>query len=97
MTPKKIVETYWDDFLRAYYWQECGGCKDGHNSFWKTVIESPQWQTWHDELEKRMKRGKIVKGKFSENVYDLCEVEELGIISPEHFQEFLKFTFKNLN
>ena len=92
----KFIEMHFDEFLHYYYCSPCGGCKDGHPSFWKTVIESPQWLKWREELEKRMKRGKIVKGKFSENVYDLCEVEELGILGEKHFQDFLKFTFKLL-
>ena len=93
---KNLIEKHYDSFL-GYYWNApCKGCSDGHSSFWRTVILSPQWHKWREELEKRMKRGKIVKGKFSENIYDLCEVEESGILGEKHFQEFLKFTFSNL-
>jgi hypothetical protein len=38
-----------------------------------------------------MKTGKIINGKWNKKCFDMPEVEELGIISPEHFQEFLKF------
>ena len=91
----KFIEMHFDEFLHYYYKTPCKGC-GSHNSFWATVIESPQWLKWREELNKRMKRGKIVKGKFSENVYDLSEVEELGFLGEKHFQDFLKFTFKNL-
>ena len=67
-----------DDCLYSWYWTPCPGCKDGHNSFWKTVIESPQWKLWQIEQSRNPTR-------------DMPEVEELGQISPEHFQEFLKF------
>lgn len=29
----------------------CGGCKGGHDTFWKTVIESPQWKAWEKVAE----------------------------------------------
>ena len=63
-----------------YYWYNppCSGCKEGHPSFWKTVTESPQWKLWQKEQMKNPSR-------------DMAEVEGLGCISPEHFQEFLKF------
>lgn len=71
-----------DKCLQAWYLQPCVGCVDGHNSFWKTVIESKQWKKWK-------------KYAWEDNMlYDFPEVEELGTISPEHFQAFLKFTRK---
>ena len=73
--PKKIIRDNWDEFLGAYYHQYCGGCPDGHNSHWKTVIESSQWKAW----------------KATNPPYDFAENEELGIMSPYHFQDFLKF------
>ena len=57
-------------------------CSDGyHPSFWKTVIESPQWKLWKEAM---------TKGKVPER--DMPEVEECGWFSPEHFQDFLKFS-----
>lgn len=94
MTPK-FIEKHYDEFLHYYYNSPCCGCGDGHPSFWKTVIESPQWKKWSKEINRRMKIGKIVNNKFNKSVYDMSEVEELGIISPGHFQEFLKFCKKN--
>lgn len=88
---KDLIENSWDDFLQAYYHQPCVGCEGGHNSFWKTVIESERWKLWQEEQRQRMARGKIVDGKFSEECFDMSECEELGIISPHHLQEFLRF------
>lgn len=95
MRIKQIIKNHWDEFLGAYYHQECSGCSEGHSSFWRTVITSPQWQTWQQEQNKRMKTGRIVNGKFNKSIYDMPEVEELGIISQKHFQEFLKFIYQN--
>lgn len=67
-----------DQCLYYWYCPPCSGCKDGHPSFWKTVIESPQWKLWQKEQRKNPTR-------------DMAEVEELGTISPKHFQEFLNF------
>ena len=72
---KKSIKDNWDEFLGAYYCQSCPGCPDGHNSHWKTVIESPQWKSW----------------KATNPPYDFAENEELGIMSTGHFQDFLKF------
>jgi len=87
----KHLPCFCDNCYKAFYWQPCVGCKDGHPSFWKTVTESPQWMKWHKEQIRRCGIGKIVKGRFNQQVYDMPEVEELGTISPGHFQEFLKF------
>ena len=66
-------------------WQsECVACKY-HDSFWKTVVQSPQWLAW--EKEQRIRQGKKnLKGCFD---YDECR--ECGWISQDHFQEFIKF------
>jgi hypothetical protein len=65
------------------YLTPCSGCfaQGGHPSFWKTVIESPQWDKWKKYAWKKM-------------LYDFPEVEELGCISPKHFQEFIAFVIK---
>ena len=58
-------------------------CSDGwHDSFWKTVLESLQWKAWQKKQQQKM-------------TYDMSEVEELGYISQEHFQDFIKFVKKN--
>ena len=84
--PKHLTVTHYpctcDDCLYASYKPKCTGCGH-HNSFWATVIESPQWKLWR-------------KHAWEDNMlYDFPEVEELGVISPEHFQAFIKFTIEN--
>lgn len=73
------------------YWSPCEGCKDGHPSFWKTVIESPQWKLWQEEQSRRMHLLAQEKLPKEVEVYDMPEVEECGHISSGHFQEFMKF------
>ena len=73
---------YCDTCMADRYCHACPGCKGGHPSFWKTVIESPQWAKWKEYAWKK------------KLLYDFPEVEELGCISPGHFQQFLKFTLK---
>lgn len=43
---KAEIDENWDEFLAAYYLQECPGCKDGHSSFWRTIIMSEEWKDW---------------------------------------------------
>ena len=81
---RKHKACFCDDCLRAYYCQPCSGCKDGHSSFWKTVIESPPWKAWRKYAWER----KVL--------YDFPEVEEGGIISERHFKDFIKFTIKQV-
>lgn len=94
METKQIIESFWDEFLMAYWLQDCPGCSDGHSSFWRTIVLSPQWKLWQEEQNKRMKTGRLVKGVWNKSCYDMPEVEEGGIISPGHWQEFLKFIMK---
>lgn len=61
------------------YWEPCDGCKDGHPSIWKTLVESPQWKAWYDHASKNM-------------LYDVDESQELGVMSPKHFQDFMRFS-----
>src|SRR3990167_3537915 len=70
----------YDKFLRKYYNDQCEGCPEGHASFWKTIIESPEWKEWIKIAE-----------------YDIPECEELGIISKEHWEDFLKFILSNFS
>ena len=43
---EKIIKDNYDDFLSYYYNSPCSGCKEGHASMWKTIVESPQWKEW---------------------------------------------------
>lgn len=63
-------------------------CSDGdHNSFWKSVVESPQWYAWEKENAKRMNH---TDGP-TKDCYDVDECRECGWISPAHFRSFLDF------
>ena len=63
------------------------GCSDGpHNSFWKTVVTSPEWQAWEKENSRRMHEEPIG------NCFDVDECRECGWMSVEHFKEFIAFT-----
>jgi len=74
---KEEISKCWDGQCWRY------PCSDGwHDSFWKTVIESPQWKAWQKEQSRNM-------------TYDMPEVEELGYISQGHFQDFMKFVKEN--
>lgn len=78
---QKIKGNY-DDFVKNYYNAPCKGCPEGHASFWKTVIESDEWKLWQKEQSKNPTR-------------DMPECEELGIISADHWKEFVQFIKKN--
>jgi hypothetical protein len=74
-TIKETIEKYWGNFLKEYWFQKCS-C-GGHSSFWRTVILSPEWKAWK---------------KHNKNMnWDFDECEELGIMSQEHWEEFIKF------
>lgn len=60
----------------------CGGCEGGHDTYWKSIIESPQWEAW-------------CKSKASDG-WDWMECEACGHISQGHFQAFLRFVH-NMN
>ncbi|MDE2098441.1 MAG: hypothetical protein KGL39_14405 [Patescibacteria group bacterium] len=53
----------------------CKGCKNGHDTFWKTVVESPQWKEW----------------EAANTHFDVDECRACGHISQNHFQAFLGF------
>jgi hypothetical protein len=75
---------------KARYSMPCPGCGE-HPSFWRTVVESPQWQAWMAEQARRMEARYIDKTEPDAKVYDMFECMELGCISPGHWQEFLDF------
>lgn len=68
-----------DEALTKWYAHQknvpCPGCKDGHDTFWKTVIESPQWRAWEGHTRN----------------FDTTECAACGHISKKHFEEFLGF------
>ena len=76
---RKHVPCKCDECHSFWYCTPCAGCPDGHPSFWKSVIESPQWAAWKKRAEARQ-------------VWDFAECEELGVCSAAHFQAFLAFT-----
>lgn len=53
----------------------CRGCKGGHDTFWKSVVESPQWKAWEESLPD----------------WDVDECRECGHISAAHFAAFVGF------
>jgi hypothetical protein len=80
MKPRKHKTCTCDQCLSYWYKPPCEGCGH-HNSFWATVIESPQWKAWKAYAEPKM-------------LYDFSENEMLGVISERHFQDFLTYTIK---
>ena len=54
----------------------CSGCEGGHDTFWKSVVESPQWEAWEK----------------SNDHWDVDECRECGHISQDHFQAFMAFS-----
>ncbi len=56
-------------------------CGCPYDSFWKTVIESPQWIAWSSHFD-------------GYHNWDVSECEACGWISKNHFQAFLKFVAK---
>lgn len=71
-----------DEAKRGWWHSACSGCPNGHPSFWKTVIESPQWKEW-------------ARRPSTNANFDIAEVEECGWISQAHFQEFIHWTIKS--
>lgn len=84
---KKVIE----EAKEPFWWSACGGCPEGHSSFWKTVLESRQWQLWSIEQNRRMHLLADRELPKELMVYDMPEVECGGIISQRHFQDFMKF------
>jgi len=56
----------------------CRGCGH-HDSMWKTLIQSDEWQAWY----------KYQSGDSQE--YDVDEAQELGCMSKEHWNDFIRF------
>lgn len=68
-------------------------CSDGkHPSFWKTIVESKQWQAWSEEQSRRMTTHKPDARDGA--LFDTDESRECNWFSQGHFQEFLKFVIE---
>ena len=71
------------------YWKPCLGCKEGHPSFWATIIKSKEWEQWEKEISRRMHNKK--KSKIYTGCWDTDECRGCGHFSPEHWKEFIEF------
>jgi hypothetical protein len=60
-------------------------------SFWQTVIRSPQWQAWKEEVRRRLDKHVEMKSEVFSGVWDVEESQECNLISKEHFADFIKF------
>lgn len=58
-------------------------------TFWKTVVESDQWEEWEKEVRKRL--TKLNNDEEHDTVWDVDECRECGWISQDHFQDFIEF------
>lgn len=56
-------------------------CADKHQTFYGAIVTSSQWEAWQEKQKKEPTR-------------DMSEVEGMGVMSSEHFQEFLQFCIK---
>jgi hypothetical protein len=75
---RDLIEQRDDALVRLYSHQRnvpCSGCRGGHDTFWQSVVSSPQWKAWETTA-----RG-----------WDVYECAECGHISQAHFQAFLTF------
>lgn len=60
-------------------------------TFYMTVITSPQWRAWEKEVARRMKEHAEKGSKLFTGVWDVDESRELDLLSQGHFQDFIKF------
>ena len=63
--------------------------KEPNDSFYSTVVASPEWKAWYKEMMKRMKKAS--KTMNYKGCYDIDESQECGVISKGHWAEFIKF------
>ena len=74
--------------------KNCGiyNCSDGqHNSFWLSIIKTPEWSAWEQEVSRRRNYHNKKKSKIYSGVWDVDESRECGWISVKHIKDFLKF------
>ena len=67
---------------------------DNEQDFYHTIIRSPQWEAWEKEYKRRVIKnceGSLWNTDRQLKVFDIDESRDLGLISQEHWQEFIKF------
>jgi len=67
---------------------------DNEQDFYHTIIRSPQWEAWENEYKRRVIKNcedDLWNTDKQLKVFDIDESRDLGLISQEHFQEFIKF------
>jgi len=63
-----------------------------HNdTFHQTIIRSPEWSAWKEEVRKRLEKHVENNSKVFTGVWDVEESEECGWISAGHFKDFIRF------
>lgn len=84
-TEAKITQLLLEEKQKAWIslHQNASCCKNKHQTFYGAVVTSPQWELWREKQSKNPTR-------------DMPEVEELGVMSSDHFQEFMTFCTRQL-
>ena len=65
-----------------------------YETFFWTVIRSPQWEAWEKEVARRLAAHNKKHSQRYTGAWDIAECKETGRISYAHFQDFLKFVAK---
>ena len=98
-TPEKVAE-FWLDKLDSIlketeekvekdrWCSDCAGCPEGHSSFWKTIVESEEWQKWEKE------QNRLFSSREMEKCFDYDESRETGWLGKEHWRSFVEFIRK---
>lgn len=74
---------------------------DQNSTFYQTVTSSPQWRAWRNQVHNNMLDAMQAHADGDEKAYDKADIwdmdecEECGLISPAHFQSFLKFVIEH--
>ena len=84
----KIIEIVREESQKDRWESKCKSCGT-HPSFWKTIVQSDEWRRWRVEQNQRMNDFPSEK-----SMYDMDECTELGIISENHWKDFIKFIKK---
>ena len=78
-----MIEPHWEGTRGNpnSHWQY--HCSDGiHDSIWKVLVTSKHWEEWYEHAEENM-------------FYDVDETQELGMMSPQHFEDFINYIKTN--
>lgn len=68
-----------DELVKQEMWEpSCSGCGK-HESIWKTLVKSCEWKAWY----------KFQQGEDQQ--YDTDEAQEIGAMSKNHWNDFVKF------